>query len=162
MSPRVLRFYSLSSGFYHCQCWQLAGVFLSVSFGQETFWHWKTRPTPQPTSSCWSTLNTAVIIIGEVGTLGRVRECAVCFLMLEDLVFSAGASTSETISASGCMTTPMTSGPSTKPPQRIILADSSRSAQIPTLHVCLSLKKTPYSSFLEASSTSDTWSWCVN
>lgn len=47
---------------------------------------------------------------------------------------SAGALTLGIISASGCMITPMTSGPSTKPPQRSILQDSSRSVQRSMLH----------------------------
>lgn len=46
-----------------------------------------------------------------------------------DIVVSAGALILGIISASGCMITPMTSGPSTKPPQRSILQDSSRSVQ---------------------------------
>lgn len=88
------------------------------------------------------------------------RENDIFFLILEGIVFSAGALTLEIISVSGCMITPTTSGPSTKPPQRIILPDSSRSVQMSTLHVYLSLKKTH--SFLEASSTSDAWTWCIN
>lgn len=51
-----------------------------------------------------------------------------------DIVVSAGALILEIIFASGCMITPMTSGPSTKPPQRSILQDSSRSVQRSTLH----------------------------
>ena len=57
-------------------------------------------------------------------------------------MFSAGALTLEIISVSGCMITPITSGHSTKPPQKIILPDSSRSVQISTLHVYLNLRKT--------------------
>lgn len=74
------------------------------------------------------------------------------------IMVSVGALTLEIISVSGCMIILMTSGPSTKPPQRSILQDSSRSVQKSALH---SYKRTKVVNS-EASRTPDTGSWHIN